>query len=431
MDSLRPMDPIGGGDVGVARRGSTEAHTRRRRDRTAISIVLGAAVLVVFGMYLHSAATRDQIDFEVYRAGGRAILHARDLYALRVPPLQLGFTYPPVSATLFALLGFGPLRLGQVLWMAASFAGLCVYVRLVLRRYAEGVAATDLSVLLLVLVLVALSDPLRVNFQLGQINVLIALLVVADLCNALPRVPRGVMTGIAAALKLTPLFLVAYFVVVRRYRAAAVAAATFAAVTLLAAVVAPHASNQYWLHGYFADARRTGGIAYISNQSLNGVLVRLTGSPDSARVIWLPLAIAFAGFVLWQARQIHEQRPWLAESIALATMLLLSPVSWIHHWILALPFIVACFRLGLEKGNRRRVLLGFTVALSAALWFGLVWKVPNTHDREVHPNAWQALVGNSPVILLVATLGVAFAAVRARRAGGDPRPAVDDRFASG
>ncbi len=309
-------------------------------------LILLAGLLVVFARYLQSAGMHDQIDFGVYRAGGHAILTRGDLYALRVPPVGLPFTYPPVSAVFFALLALVPSRFGQVVWMAASLLGLCAFVRLTMRRYAVGVAATNISVLLVVLVLVARSDPLHVNFDLGQINVLIGLLVVADLSGVLPRIPRGVMTGIAAALKLTPLFLVAYFVVVRRYLAAAVAAISFAAVSAFAWIVAPSASSDYWLRGYFADARRTGGIGYISNQSINGVLVRLTGNPDHARVLWLPLAIISAVVILWVVRRLHDRRPWLAEAIALAAMLLLSPVSWVHHWILVLPFLVACFRLG-------------------------------------------------------------------------------------
>jgi alpha-1,2-mannosyltransferase len=382
-------------------------------DRTALRLhlVLLAGVLVVFALYLRSAGATDQIDFGVYRAGGRAILNGRDLYSLRVPPVGLPFTYPPLSAVVFAPLAWLRVRAGQVVWMAASLIGLFAFVRLTLLRYGTGLAATSTSVLLAVFIVVAASDPLRVNFSLGQINVLIGLLVLADLADVLARVPRGVMTGVAAALKLTPLFLVAYFVLVRRYRAAAVAAGTFLTVTVLASAVAPHASNQYWLHGYFADARRTGGIAYISNQSINGVIVRLSGSPDHARAFWLPIAIVTAAAILWSVRRIHDQRPWLAESIALASMLLLSPVSWVHHWILVLPFLVASFRLAHED-RRPRVLLVLTCALTAALWLGIVWRVPNTHDREYHHNLWQFVVGNSDVLLLLAAIAAVAVATR-------------------
>jgi alpha-1,2-mannosyltransferase len=378
---------------------------------TVVRVVLALGFLYVFGFYLRSAGLRDQIDFGVYRAGGHAILNGGDLYALRVPPVGLPFTYPPVSAVLFAPLSSIPVRAGQVAWMAASLLGLCIFVRLVLRHYATGMAATSTAVFLAVLIVTAWSDPLRVNLDFGQINVLIALLVVADLCDGLPSIPRGVMTGVAAALKLTPLFLIAYFVAVRRYRAAVVAACTFAAVTGLAFLAAPHPSTQYWLHGYFADARRTGGIAYISNQSINGMIVRLAGNPENARRFWLPAALLTAMAVLWAVRRLHDQRPWLAEAIALAAMLLLSPVSWIHHWIFVLPFLVACFRLSAREHGS--LLFGLTCALGAALWFGVIWHLPNTHDREYHYNVWQFVAGNSDVLLLMATLGAALFATRA------------------
>jgi len=386
--------------------------------RAVVQLAALIGLVVVFAFYLRSAAVRDQIDFGVYRAGGHAILHGSDLYALRVPPVGLPFTYPPASALLFAPLALIPVRAGQVAWMAASLLGLCVFVRLALRRFAVGRATTSVSVFLVVLLLVSRSDPVRVNLNFGQINVLIGLLVVADLGGGLPRVPRGVMTGVAAALKLTPLFLIAYFVAVRRYRAAVVALGTFAAVTLFAFLAAPGPSTDYWVHGYFADAKRTGGIAYISNQSLNGFLIRLAGSPNHARVFWLPIVVLTAVGILWLVRSVHDHRPWLADSVALAAMLLLSPVSWVHHWILALPFLIASFRLGAHE-HRSRVLLVLTAALTAALWFGLVWHVPNTHDREYHLSAWQIIEGNSDVLLLALTIGTAFLVARARdRSGG-------------
>jgi alpha-1,2-mannosyltransferase len=374
--------------------------------RSVVHLALLAVLLAVFAFYIRYASVHDQVDFGVYRAGGHAILTGRDLYALRVPPIGLPFTYPPASAVLFAPLAWISVRGRQVVWMAASLLGLCFFVRLTMQRYATAALASSTSVFLLVLVLVARSDPVRVNLDFGQINVLIGLLVVADLSGALPRVPRGVMTGVAAALKLTPLFLVAYFVAVRRYRSAAVAASTFAAVTLLAFLAAPRPSIDYWWHAYFADARRTGGIAYISNQSINGVLIRLTGGPDHAHRWWLLTAIVVAAAILWCVRRIHDARPWLAEAIALAAMLLLSPVSWVHHWILVLPLLVAGFRLGAHE-RRSQLLLALTGALTVTLWFGVVWWMPNTHDREYHYKVWQFFVGNSDALLLLATVAAA------------------------
>ncbi len=146
------------------------------------------------------------------------------------------------------------------------------------------------------------------------------------------------------------------------------------------------------------------------------MLVRLTGSPENAHRVWLPVVIVSAVVILRELRRIHDRRPWLAEAIALAAMLLLSPVSWLHHWILVLPFVIACFRLFAERKHLRRIGLGMTLALCTGLWIGLVWNVPNTQQRERHLNLPQTLVGDSDVLLLIATVGIAVAASRAANA---------------
>jgi len=77
-----------------------------------VHFVLLAGLLVVFAGYLRSASVHDQIDFGVYRAGGHAIVTGRDLYALRVPPVGLPFTYPPASAVFLAPLALISVRIG-------------------------------------------------------------------------------------------------------------------------------------------------------------------------------------------------------------------------------------------------------------------------------------------------------------------------------
>jgi alpha-1,2-mannosyltransferase len=385
---------------------SGAAHTGGRAVRGTLDLLALAGLIVVFVADLHFVAARHQVDFSVYRAGGLAIAKGRDLYSLRVGADRLPFTYPPAAAAAFSVLTLVPVGVGQVAFLTASFLGLYAVVRLSLRRYATGGSSSSTPMVLLVVLVVALSDSMRVNLELGQINVFIVLLVLGDFCDVFPRIPRGVMTGLAAALKLTPLFLIVYFVAVRRYRSALGATCTFLAVSAVAYVVAPAASTQYWFRGYFADASRAGGLQYISNQSINGVLVRLTGSAAHAKVWWLSLALMTAGSILWLVGRVHARDPRLGESVAIAAILLLSPVSWVHHWILALPFIVTAFRLSANE-RHRRFLLGLTCALSAALWFGIIWHVPTDGNAEYHHSVWQFLVGNSDVVLLLATLFVA------------------------
>jgi len=356
--------------------------------------------------FVSEALHHTQVDFDVYRNGGVAMLHGADLYALRVGTLRLPFTYPPAAALLFAPFAFLAIRPEQAVWAVCSLLALWYVIQLSLRRYARPRFGNSALVGLGVFVLVAHSNPVRVGMELGQINIFLALLILADFCGVLRRVPRGCFIGIATALKLTPAFLIVYLLVVRRYRAAAVAASTCVIVSLVATAFAPTASWHYWVRGYFADAHRTGDLSYISNQSLNGLLVRLLGGPSQARPLWIVGAAASALFVLWIARRAHAERPWLAEALAMAGMLLVSPVSWVHHWIIVLPLLLAALRCASETSGRIRVsLLGATFALSAVLLWGIVWRVPVTDERVYDQSPYHFLVGSSQVLLLVVLVG--------------------------
>ena len=370
-----------------------------------LALVLAAAA--VYGSYLVAAAAGGELDLAVYRAGGAAAFSGHHLYTVQVSSLGYRFTYPPISALLFAPISWLPQQSAQVLWTLTSLVALWWVVRFTLGRYALPEVAANPTWQLAVFVLVALSDPLRVGLGLGQINVLVALLVFADLCGAVPRLPRGVMIGVAAAVKLTPLFLIAYLLAVRRTRDAAWAAATFLTVTAGAFVVMPDASADFWLRGYFSDLSHF-GLGYVSNQSVNGLIVRLLGSPLHAKPFWFPAALLVTVTVLWTARRVEPARPWLSEAIALAAMLAVSPVSWIHHWIFVLPLVMACIRLGADRRYRPVRWLG--LALTAVLLFRVVWLVPRTYRHSVP----QFLLGSIDILLLLATLATVCWMFRAR-----------------
>ena len=110
----------------------------------------------------------------------------------------------------------------------------------------------------------------------------------------------------------------------------------------------------------------------------------------------------------------------------MAGILLISPLSWVHHWILVLPLLIASFRCAAALPARLRIALtSATVALSGVLLYGVVWKVPIGNDEVYRANVWQFLVGNSQVLLLIAVVALVVASLVR-----DPRSGIEARNAA-
>ena len=86
------------------------------------------------------------------------------------------------------------------------------------------------------------------------------------------------MTGLAAAIKLTPLVFIPYLFLTRKFRAAAAVTGTFLATIAAGFVLLHHDSRDFWLHGLFIQDGRTGFVGATENQSLRALTTRLAGS---------------------------------------------------------------------------------------------------------------------------------------------------------
>ena len=301
-------------------------------------IVVLVVVLAVLWPCRRLLSDTEVLDLKVYLAGGRAVLHGHDLYSPDVGVRQYGFTYPPFAALLFALPSLLPLGLAIVLMTLLSLAALAVSIGLsdgdLMRRVAHGPSWATLAV---VAALIG-CQPVRTTLWNGQIDLVLAALVMVDLIGRRGATGEGVLVGIAAAIKLTPAIFIGYLLLRRRFRAAATAAAAFAVVTGASWLLLPHDSTTYWtrtlIHG-----TGLGDITRASNQSILGVAERLAGA-RVAEPLWaaliLPVAVVGLGIA---ARISADGREAFALSVVGLTGCLISPVSWSHHWVWFVPWI--------------------------------------------------------------------------------------------
>lgn len=79
--------------------------------------------------------------------------------------------------------------------------------------------------------LAALTEPIRDTISFGQVNVFLKALVLTDVLLPKPKYLRwttGILVGMAAAIKLTPLVFDFYFVIRKQWRGAITTGAAFA-----------------------------------------------------------------------------------------------------------------------------------------------------------------------------------------------------------
>ena len=284
------------------------------------------------------------LDLGVYRAGGRAILTGIPLYSDAfdsTSPSNLRWTYSPFGALVMTVWTLPPFNVAYVLWTVMSTWCLWGLVHIA----GEGLwskAATQRGQLLIKFGLLALGlmcASVVDGRHLGQVGVLIVFSVVFDWAG--PRVswlPRGLLTGVAAAIKVTPGFFIVWLVVARRWRDAAVAVSAFGVATLIGAVVRWADSWQYLFGGVLSNPERVGHVFDVMNQSLWGLFhhpnTRLDGG--IAEALWLVSALLVGVLALLTATELERAGSTLKAVlvIGLATVLM-SPVSWLHHGVWA------------------------------------------------------------------------------------------------
>jgi alpha-1,2-mannosyltransferase len=426
-------------------------------------LTAGVALVIIslacYGAFVVSHPTNqwlDAVDLHVYVRGGRAVAHGTPLY--NWPRTTNQFTYPPFVGLLFTVLGLLPWRAVLGLWSLASLVALPATIWVTLGALGYRDRETRAGGTLLATAVLFWTAPVLHVLYLGQIELLLMALVLWDLCQPERRRWQGVGVGIAAGIKLVPLIFIPYLLLTRRYRQAAVAAATFAG-TVVVGFALPADSRAYWLDGLFVQGGRTGFIGRDANQSLAGLITRLSGSVAAGQPIWLPVVVLTALVGIAAAALLHRAGHPVAGILTCALAgLLASPISWDHHWVWIVPIVIVLAWYGLRARGAVRyawlggavVVAGLFAAWPGTLWGqpravgdffeGLIWWPPGTTAgqylrlgdqpwyAEYHWHGWQLIVGNLDVLtglaLLVVAAALALRVTVARRqevsAGVDP-----------
>ncbi|MGV0990835.1 MAG: mannosyltransferase [Mycobacterium sp.] len=314
------------------------------RSMAPVLLALSVAVRLAWTYLVPNGA--NFVDLHVYLGGAAALDVPGTLYSYvyadQTPDFPLPFTYPPFAALIFYPLSKLPFAVVALAWQLGTIAALYGVVRLSQRLISSADGGRRRAMLWTALGI--WTEPLRSTFDYGQVNVILVLAVLWAVCSTRWWL-SGLLVGLAAGVKLTPAISGLYFVGVRRWGTAAFAAVVFAGtVALSVAVIGSQA--RYYFTDLLGDASRVGPIGTSFNQSWRGGVSRILGHDAGyGPVVLIGIAVTVVLAVMaWRALGISAARDRLGSLLVVELFgLLISPISWTHHWIWLLPLMIWLF----------------------------------------------------------------------------------------
>ena len=330
--------------------------------------IIGLVVSLILIMSYLFGIKGDMTDFGVgYKAGSR-YLAGETLY--RAADGHLQFKYAPAAAVFYAAFSVLPWEAAKILWfcvmiscLAAILIALCRSAGL---RRDSAWKTAGLTVLVLL-------KYLGREFELGQVNLLILLLMVLMVGDWRrgKNGRAGVFWGLSLLFKTYAAIFLPYFVLRRKGRTAAAGMGTLLAGLLLPAFRYGGAGNRIVLGEWMSTlgASTPGLLKVGDNASIFAFLSKNLRLPSEAATFLFGglLVAVMAGFLLWmiiRGGQSESVRPEILEAAALMMMVpMLSPLGWNYNYLYGLPavFLLIVFFDRFKPGEKVLLAADFVI----------------------------------------------------------------------
>jgi len=390
----------------------------------AAPVLLAISIAVRFALTYLVPHGANFVDLHVYVGGAATIGQPGKLYdyvyADQTPDFPLPFTYPPFAAVVFYPLHLIPFGILAFAWQLGTIAALYGVVR-ISQRLLPGPAG-DRRVAMLWTAIGIWIEPLRSNFDYGQINVLLVLAGLYAVYSTRWWL-SGLLVGLAAGVKLTPAVSGLYFLGARRWGAAVFSAVVFFGTIAVSALVIGD-QTRYYFTELLGDATRVGPIGTSFNQSWRGGISRILGHDAGyGPLVVAAIAItAVLAVLAWRAIGGASDRLGAILVVQLFG-LLASPISWTHHWVWLLPLMIWLLHGPLRERLGAQVLGWGWLALTLV---GVPWLLSFAQPTIwVIPRPWY--LAWTGLIYIVATLATLtwIASTGSRRSRLSPAPSQD------
>ncbi len=337
-----------------------------RRAIVSAAAITGAAFLawrIFSGTYL---------DMRVYVAGVQALLDGNSLYdsvdVRTADGLILPFTYPPFAAIVFIPFALLPIGMTLTIWAALCIAGLAGISYLTALRLP---ALADKQrhdwaiweIAAVIFAVAAFAEPINQNLALAQVNLIVIFIVLYDTVNRTKY--AGFATGMAAGFKVTPGIFILLMLATKRWADFGRAMLGFAMTLVIGSFFGIDNVWRYW-GTELLKTERVGELARLSNMSVRGITARVFGG-EAGTVLWVVAAVILfiAGFVI--AVMWWDRSRLVSASVIGLTSLLVSPISWPHHWVWLVPAVSVCVALAIRAFRSSHRGIGALLAIAATV----------------------------------------------------------------
>ena len=276
--------------------------------------------------------------------------------------------YPPFVTIIFSVFSIFPIVIASKIWLAISISSLLLSLYLCFKLFKIRILS---SLALILSSLVFVYFPVRFTLGMGQLNLLVLLFVVLTFYFYIKDKDAysGICLGISIMLKLFPVLIILYFLVLKRFKILLYTLLTFAGLSLVSYFfIKPEINNNYWLH--LLPVLTSTPVDYY-NQALSGFLAREIHNyffRDLSRIIISIFLVLFSFWLILRNKKADFSKKTLEFGFLITLNILINGYSWQHHFSwLVLPFLTVFFYIRSKNiGMWSYLLLGTSYLLTCA-----------------------------------------------------------------
>jgi len=274
--------------------------------------------------------------------------------------------YPPFVTIFFSWFSFFPIVVASKIWVILSIFCLLFSLYLCFKLFNVRLLS---ATAMIISSLAFIYFPTKFTLGMGQLNLLVLLFVVFAFYFYIKGKDSysGICLGFSIMLKLFPILLLFYFLLIRKFRIFLYAIFTFISLGCISyLIIKPEINNYYWQH--LLPILGSAPVDYY-NQALSGFIMRSFDDVSLRNSFRIVISIFLAGSSFWiilKNKKRDFSRKTLEFGMLIVLNVLVNGYAWQHHFVwLILPFLIVFFYIRDKKlGINNYLFLGISYLLT-------------------------------------------------------------------